>query len=185
MRKKKKKTDQFQIPLMHAFRDAFDAGDSKKKINERVAGEKVIAGRGSLKRRGANETILKRDLSIDLASLVNTIDLDSTEDLSDFDYVRKSVLNFGLYDVAHMTSDERRIDNIATDLVNALIQHEPRINAQTVNVERDHEFDETNQKMRYEISAEMLSKPLDIPLEFVAEVDIGSGKVHLSKLATS
>ncbi len=185
MRKKKEKTDQFQIPLMHAFRDAFDAGDAKKKIDERVGGEKVLSGRGSLKRRGANEAILKRDLSIDLSSLVNTIDLDSIEDLSGLDYVKKSVLNFGLYDVAHLTSDERGTDNIAADLINALLQHEPRLNSETLSVERSKVFDETNQKMRYQISAEMLSKPLDIPIEFVAEVDVGSGKVQLSKLAPS
>lgn len=170
---------------MHAFRDAFDAKDSKRKIVERVAGEKVISGRGSLKRRGASETILKRDLAIDLTSLVNTVDLGSAIDLTDLEFVSNSVLNFGLYDVAHLTSDEMAVNGIAADLLNALIQHEPRINKETLQVERSKEFDETNQKMRYEISAEMLSKPLDIPLEFVAEVDVASGKVHLSQLTAN
>jgi len=170
---------------MHAFRDAFASKDAKRKITERVGGEKVLSGRGSLKRRGANESILKRDLAIDLSSLVNTIDLSSSVDLSDFDYVSKSVLNFGLYDVAHLTSDEMAVGEIASDLINALIHHEPRINRETLSVVRSTEFDETNQKMRYEISAEMLSKPLDIPLEFIAEVDIASGKVQLSQLTAN
>ena len=185
MRKKNKGSDQFQIPLMHAFRDAFDAKDSKRRIDNRVGGEKVLSGRGSLKRRGASESILKHDLAIDLSSLVNTIDLGSAIDLEDFEFVSKSVLNFGLYDVSHLTSDEMAVNEIATDLVNALIQHEPRINKETLSVERSDQFDETNQKMRYEISAEMLSKPLDIPLEFVAEVDVASGKVHLSQLTAN
>lgn len=183
MRKKKKKTDHFQIPLMHAFRDAFDAGDAKKVIDQRMAGEKVLSGRGSMKRRGATETILKRDLAIDLTSLVNTIDLNSAVDLSGLDHVKNSVLNYGLYDVAHLTSDERGVGQIATDLINALIQHEPRINRETLTVTRSDQFDEANQKMRYEISAELINKPLDIPLEFVAEIEVASGKVQLSQLS--
>jgi type VI secretion system protein ImpF len=185
MRKKNKSSDQFQVPLMHAFRDAFDAKDSKRKIDNRVGGEKVLSGRGSLKRRGASESILKRDLAIDLSSLVNTVDLGSAVDLTDFEFVSNSVLNFGLYDVSHLTSEEMAVSEIATDLVNALIQHEPRLNKETLTVERSDQFDETNQKMRYEISAEMLSKPLDIPLEFVAEVDVASGKIHLSQLTAN
>lgn len=168
---------------MHAFRDAFEAGDASKKLNQRVGGEKVISGRGSLKRRGADESILRKDLAVDLLSLVNTIDLGSAVDLEKFDYVSKSVLNFGLYDVSHLTSQEKAVEEIASDLMTALLQHEPRLNPETLNVERSAIFDESNQKMRYEISAEMLSKPLDIPIEFVAEVDVGSGKVQISQLA--
>ncbi len=167
---------------MHAFRDAFAAGDAAKKISKRVGGERVISGRGSLKRRGANETVLRQDLATDLSSLVNTIGLGSIVDLSDMDYVNKSILNFGLYDISHLTSQEKAVEEIGSDLMTALLQHEPRLNPDTLSVEKSAVFDESNQKMRYEISAEMLSKPLDIPIEFIAEVDVGSGKVQLSQL---
>jgi type VI secretion system protein ImpF len=185
MRKKNKGSEQFQIPLMHAFRSAFDAKDSKRKIDNRVGGEKVLSGRGSLKRRGASESILKRDLAIDLSSLVNTVDLGSTVDLTDFEFVSKSVLNFGLYDISHLTSEEMAVSEIATDLVNALIQHEPRLNKETLTVVRSENFDEATQKMRYDISAEIINKPLDIPLEFVAEVDVASGKIQLSQITAN
>ena len=132
MRKRDANSDRFQIPVMFAFRDAFDAGDARKRIEERKGGEKVISGRGSLKRRGADETLLKRNLAVDLLSLVNTIDLASAIDLSDFEHVGRSVLNFGLYDVAHLTSEEMGVDAIARDLSAALIQHEPRLNSDTL-----------------------------------------------------
>jgi len=57
MRKRNGNADRFQIPVMFAFRDAFDAKDARKRIEERRGGEKVISGRGSLKRRGADETV--------------------------------------------------------------------------------------------------------------------------------
>jgi len=56
----------FQIPLMLAFREAFQAGDAAKRIEERVGGERVLSQRGSLRRRGGDEVLLKRDLAVDL-----------------------------------------------------------------------------------------------------------------------
>jgi type VI secretion system protein ImpF len=185
MRKRDGNADRFQIPVMFAFRDAFDAKDARKRIEERRNGEKVISGRGSLKRRGADETILKRNLAVDLLALVNTIDLASAIDLGDFEHVGRSVLNFGLYDIAHLSSEETGVDAIARDLSAALLQHEPRLNTETLQVVRDQDFDDVNQRIRFTVSAEMACKPLDVPIEFVAEIDVGSGKVQLTRLPVS
>ena len=182
MRKRDGNSDRFQVPVMFAFRDAFDAKDARKRIEERRDGEKVISGRGSLKRRGADETVLKRNLAVDLLALVNTIDLASAVGLDDFEHVGRSILNFGLYDVAHLTSEEVGVDSVARNLSAALIDHEPRLNPDTLNVVREQEFDEVDQRIRFTVSAEMSCTPLDIPIEFVAEIDIGSGKIQLTRL---
>lgn len=182
MRKKDGNSDRFQIPVMFAFRDAFDAKDARKRIEERRDGEKVISGRGSLKRRGADETVLKRNLAVDLLALVNTIDLASAIDLEEFEHVGRSVLNFGLYDIAHLTSEEIGVETVARDLSAALLNHEPRLDPESLQVVRDREIDEVNQRIRFTVSAEMSCTPLDIPIEFVAEIDIGSGKVQLTRL---
>jgi type VI secretion system protein ImpF len=174
--------EHFQIPLMFAFRDAFEEGDAKKRIEERVGGERVISGRGSLKRRGADETLLKRNLALDLLSLVNTIDLASAVDISDFDYVGRSVLNFGLSDVSRLTSQEIGVEEIAVNLKAALLSHEPRLRSDTLRVEKDVEGDDIEQRIRFTVSAEMACKPLDVPMEFAAEVEVGSGKVRLTRL---
>lgn len=185
MRKKGGSADRFQIPLMFAFRDSFEAHDSKKRIEERIDGERVLSGRVSLKRRGADELSLKHDLGLDLLALMNTIDLGSAIDLTGMDQVSSSVLNYGLYDISHLTSEEAGVDSIARDLAAALIQHEPRLNSETLNVERSADFDEVNQRIRFTVSCEMACKPLDVPIEFVAEIDVGSGKVQLTRLPVS
>src|SRR6185312_9589876 len=87
MRDQDSKAPSFQVPLMLAFREAFREGDASKRIEERLAGERVVSARGSLKRRGADEVLLRRDLATDLLSLVNTIDLSSAEDISELEYV--------------------------------------------------------------------------------------------------
>lgn len=178
---RRKKAEHLQIPLMFAFRDAFREGDARKKLDNRVAGERVLSERGA-KRRGADEQILRENLALDLMSLVNTIDLASAEDIDDLDYVSRSVLNFGLYDISHLTSEEIGVKEIGQNLLAALLQHEPRLNPDTLTIERDEAFDDVNQRMRFNVSGEMACRPFDVPIEFVAEVDVGSGKIQLTRL---
>lgn len=182
----KNSADHFQVPLMFAFRDAFEKGDAKERIDVRAGGERVMSARGSLKRRGADEALLRRNLAIDLLSLVNTIDLGSAIELDGFEHVGRSILNFGLYDVNHLVSDEAGVNDIGRNLTAALLQYEPRLYEDSLRVERQAvEFDDVNHRIRFSVSAEMACRPFDIPVEFVAEVDVGSGKLHLTRLPTA
>lgn len=171
---------QFQAPLMSAFRESFQAHDSRRREVRTVEGERVIAGRQS-QRRG-DENALKRDLATDLVGLLNTTDLGSVIDLGPFPFVRDSILNYGIYDVAHLVSEEVGVDSIRDDLAAALKQFEPRLDAQTLVIERSDVNDDVNQRVRFSVSAEMFCTPANLPVDFVAEVEIGSGKVLLSRL---
>ena len=90
MRKARDDT-QYQAPLMSAFREAFEARDAKDNSVRIVDGERVIEGRHSRQRRG-DEPALKRDLSIELVALLNTINLASAVELDELGYVRDSIL---------------------------------------------------------------------------------------------
>lgn len=176
------KKERIQIPLMFAFREAFEKGDASVQEDVRIDGERVIADRGSLRRRGAEEARLKRDLGIDLAALVDTVALQSAEDLSAFPRIRKSILNYGIQDLTGVTVGSEAVDEIGENLKSALLQHEPRLNAATLTVERTKDEDEANERVRYRVRAEMICKPLDVPIEFVAEIDAASGKVVVPRL---
>jgi len=172
-----------QVPLMYAFRDAASARDARRE--ERVVDEteaRVLTERGSIRRRGANETELKRNLDIDLTNLVNTVCLGSVIDLEAHPHVQRSVLNFGVRDISHLTSESVSTADLATNLREALIHHEPRLIPESLEVSLRSEMDEVNQRIAFEVTAEMACRPVDIPLEFVAEIDVGSGKVRLSNL---
>ena len=167
---------------MFAFRDAFSRGDAGKRLDTRVGGERVIAERGSLRRRGAEEALVKENFSLDLLSLVNTINLAAAVDLTGLDYVEKSVLNFGLADITHLTSEDAALSTVGDQLIAALVEHEPRLHRDAMRIERSDVFDEVNQRIRFVVSGELACRPLDIPIEFVAEVDVGSGNVALTRL---
>src|ERR1700681_4133373 len=94
-------------PLMYVFRAAHDAKDAKKKVDIRnEAGERVIAGRRLRARQVVTEIVLRREVARDLDALLNTIAMESTVDMTEVPFARKSILNFGLPDVTKRTIDE-------------------------------------------------------------------------------
>lgn len=102
-------------PLMHVFRTAHEAKDAKRIIDQRnEAGERVIAGRRLRARQIITESMLRREVSRDLDALLNTVALDATVDMENAPQVRKSILNFGLSDIALHTIDENGVEQIPT-----------------------------------------------------------------------
>jgi type VI secretion system protein ImpF len=182
MRSPDKQRDHFQIPVMFAFRDAFAKRDANTREDTRIDGERVISARGSLRRRAADEIALKHDLSVDLEHLLDTINLESVVDLDGFDYVKRSVLNYGIYDITHLTVGQTAIARIEDDLRGALLHHEPRLDPQSISIERVEIVDDVQQRVRFTVFANMIFRPLDVPIEFVAELDVSAAKLVLPSL---
>jgi type VI secretion system protein ImpF len=183
MRSPDKPRDHFQIPVMFAFRDAFAKRDANRREDNRVDGERVISTRGSLRRRAADEIALKHDLSIDLEHLLDTVNLESVVDLDGLDYVKRSVLNYGIYDITHLTVGQTAIAGIEEDLRGALLSHEPRLDPQSISIERAELIDDDmRQRVRFRVFANMIFRPLDVPIEFVAELDVAVAKLVLPSL---
>ena len=169
-----------QVPLLYAFREAAEAKDSRKAdIRYEEDGARVVSKRASMRQRGTNESMLKRNLNIDLEHLANTINLGSVIDLDDYPAIRRSVLNFGIDDLTHLTTDSSDLLMLGEALRAALIAHEPRLVPETLSVEQHSGDVENAQRISFFTHAEMKCRPVDIPLEFVAEIDVGSGKVDL------
>lgn len=169
---------------MYAFRGAYEARDAKSKIDLRDdSGERVIAARRVAARTAITERMLRREVAHDLESLMNTIALESTLDLRGKDHVRKSVLNFGLPDIGHRTIDEIASNNdVGAEIEAALRQFEPRLIANTIQVSRDNTLDAAELKIRFMVRADLLCEPMNVPVEFVADVELDSGKVMISRL---
>ena len=173
-------------PLMYAFRAAHDAKDARKKLDLRdeESGERIISGRRGPTRAAITEPLLRRELAQDLTILMNTVNLDSSEELGDFDHVRKSILNFGLPDIVHRSLDEGSVDDITDEIETALTSYEPRLVANTIHVSRDYEAgtDGADLKLRFMVRAEMFCDPLNVPVEFIADVELDTGKISVNRL---
>jgi type VI secretion system protein ImpF len=169
-------------PLMHVFRAAHEAKDAKKRLDIRnEAGERIIASRRLRPRHVITEAALRVEVSRDLEALLNTIALESTIDMTETPYARKSILNFGIPDIADRTIDEARVDNIPAEIRTAIIQYEPRLAAASLQVERDTSIDPAQLKVRFVVRADLTCDPVHVPVEFVADV-IDTGKILVNRL---
>jgi type VI secretion system protein ImpF len=166
---------------MQAFRSAFRERDSAKSLDIRTdSEERVIAGRRSSPRNAISEAVLREELSNDLASLLNTVNLDSIQSLDGLEDVRKSILNFGIADLTAISSDESAVEKIGDWLRDVLERYEPRLIRGSLIVSKDAEIDEESGRVRFHINAEMHSNPVDTPIEFIADIETNSGKMRLS-----
>jgi type VI secretion system protein ImpF len=166
---------------MFAFREAHRERDAQKTIAQRDAGgERVIAGRRA-GARAISEAELRREVIGDLEALLNTISLDSALDIERNEPLRGSILNFGCPDLARRSVDAVAIAAIAGEIKDAITRYEPRLVASTIRVRHDVAKDEADLKVRYVITADLSCDPLDLAVEFVADVSCDSGKVAVGR----
>lgn len=179
---KQKAGQQNQVSLMHVFREAARQKDAEKADNTVTDGERQLSTRAKQRRLGADQTSLRAHLNEDLSNLMHTIRLEAAMDLDQHKYVGKSVLNFGMDDMANMSANIHNRGALELRLRKALLDHEPRLIRESVQVTMRDDDHEMTQKIAFHIEAEMAANPVDVPLEFTAEIDVGSGNVQMANL---
>jgi type VI secretion system protein ImpF len=166
--------------LLHVFRTAHAAGDARRKMDLRdEAGERVIPGRRATGRAPITEAALRREVGRDLENLLNTVQLSSTLDLSAFEEVQHSVINYGIPDIVHRSFDEFSVSDIKDEVRQALQDFEPRMVPGSIEVARDAVADPAALKVRFSIRADLFCEPVNTSAEFVADVDVGAGKIAI------
>jgi len=108
--------------------------------------------------------------------------LSSSLDLSATEAVRRSILNYGLPDTGHRTSDDGSLEEIKAEIVDALRLYEPRLLAETIQIERAQAADAGTPKVGFRIHADLLCNPAPIPVELVAELELDTGKITVGKI---
>ncbi len=170
------------MSLMHVFREAAEHKDSRDPGRHYSDGERDLTTRSQKRREGASDAALRRDLARDVASLMNTIRLDTVCDLDDAPYVRDSVVNFGFQDLESLWKSHMTMTEVANAIRAALIRNEPRLRPQTLEVRIKEEDPTPDQRVTFEIFGEMISSPTDISMEFLAEVDPSLGKIQMKRM---
>ena len=174
--------EDFQVPLLNVFRSAAMDRDSQAKEDSAGDDDTTISRRQIERREGASLDRLQSFFMIDLGNLLGTVHLEATEDLSQYPGVRKSILNYGVQDVTSLTIGSGTSEEIRKKLKDSLLDHEPRLIPESVVVRARTGSEAENQSMAFEIEAVLAARPVDVPLEFVAEIDTGEGKVIMSEL---
>jgi type VI secretion system protein ImpF len=169
-------------PLMHVFRAAHEAKDARKRSDTGVvAGDQMVAGRRLRARQVVTESVLRREVARDLDALLNTVAIESTIDLEKAEYARKSILNFGLPDIANRTIDEVRVRKVPEEIRTAILNFEPRLAPASLQVERDMSVDADELRVRFIVRADLVCDPVHVPIEFIADVT-ETGKIVVNRL---
>ncbi len=178
--KKSLKHDRFVPPIMQAFRAAFKERDAQKDVQTKTeAGDRIISGRRATPRNIVNEALLREQLAEDLATLLNTVNLASAENLEDLEEIQCSVLNFGIDDLTSISADSADAQKLGPRLRQILQHHEDRFVKDSVKLSVEPVTIESSARIAIHINAEMFASPADLPVEFLADVEPYSGKVRL------
>ncbi len=177
-----KKSDRLAPPLMYAFRAAHEKRDARQSLDLRdEAGERVIATRRVTTRATISDAVLRREVTHDILDLFNTTNFNAAEDLSDTPEVRRSILNYGFPDLSWRTIDENGLVEIARELESSLGDFEPRLARGSIKASRDYSVGDGELRLRFIVKAELRAHPVNMPIEFVAEIELESGKIKLDR----
>lgn len=119
---------------------------------------------------------LREGVIRDLAWLFNSANLASTEDLSEYPDVERSVLNYGLPDLAGKAVSGVDVAELERMLKQIIQDFEPRILANTLNIHvvADDSAMSAN-ALSFDIEGEMWAQPTPLRLFLRTEVDLESG----------
>ena len=120
----------------------------------------------------------------DLASLMNTIRLGSSEDLSAYPEVERSVINFGMPAFAGETASMLDVNDLESSIRTAILRFEPRILAHSLQVEAvaSENVLGWHNVVSVRISAQVWAQPVPLELLLRTEVDLETGQVALSEV---
>lgn len=129
-----------------------------------------------LSMRRLREAVLR-----DLAWLLNTGQLETTEDLEEYPEVAKSVLNFGMPDITGMSFAGTDTVSLEKTVRDSIINFEPRIspNSVRVTVVKDDQKMSRN-SMVFSIEGQLWAEPTPITLYLKTEVDLETGNISVA-----
>lgn len=125
---------------------------------------------------------LREIIQRDLVWLLNTSDNASTIDASRFPNAAKSVLNFGIREVAGDYSTKERAELIRRSITEAIRNYEPRIHPGSIDVRLRVGQDSSQSHITYDIRADMWAQPMPVELYLRSEVDVTTGQLDLHRV---
>ncbi len=121
--------------------------------------------------------IVQRDLSF----LLNTNSAETWIDVARYPLAAKSVLNYGVREVAGDFSSEGRTSIIRKSILNAIENYEPRIRKGSAHVDLRTENVTNHTVISFDIRADMWAEPIPIHLYLRSTVDVTTGEVSLER----
>jgi len=125
---------------------------------------------------------LREIVQRDLSWLLNTSDNSALIDAKRFPNVARSVLNYGIREVAGDYSTVERAEMIRRSIAEAIRAYEPRLHSGSVDVRLRSEDASGTTLVSYDIVADMWAQPVPMELYLRSEVDVTTGQTDLKRM---
>jgi type VI secretion system protein ImpF len=133
-------------------------------------------------KRILNLTQLRASVLRDISWLLNTVHLQSTQDLSRWPQVASSTVNFGIPDLAGSVATGRNTLALERAVKQAVLDFEPRILADTLKVTVRIEPEQMNRHaMLFIIEGKLWAQPIPLSLYLKTELDLETGTVTVAE----
>jgi len=121
---------------------------------------------------------LKQSVLRDLEWLLNTEQLPTTVDLTDYPEVQRSVINYGRPALSGKAGSTVDLKQLQRQIHQAIIDFEPRILADSLSIRINFD-DEVHSRnaLSFEIEGQLWAQPLPLNLFLRTDVDLESGTV--------
>jgi type VI secretion system protein ImpF len=116
----------------------------------------------------------------DLAYLFNTTHLKAMQGLDDYPEVARSVVNFGMPDMAGRTTSGVDATMLEQSIRRAILDFEPRLVSRSLRVRLAVDEKQMNHNaMSFDIEAELWAQPLPLRLFLRTAIDLESGTIDV------
>jgi type VI secretion system protein ImpF len=116
---------------------------------------------------------LRQAVLRDLAFLLNTTNLDTLDDLSDFPLTQQSTLNYGIPGLAGLLESSSHARSLEEKLADAIRNYEPRIRGDTIRVRARGATENGGMRaLVFEIAGELWAQPVPIQLFVETKIDV-------------
>lgn len=114
---------------------------------------------------------LRQAVMRDIAWLLNTTNLATTDDLDGLPLIVKSTINYGVPGLAGLINTSSRLHSIESGIAEAIRTFEPRIRPDTLEVrQRENGRDQASPAISFEIEGELWAQP--VPEQLFLETSI-------------
>jgi len=124
---------------------------------------------------------LRKSVIRDLAWLLNTGNLEARQNLERYPEATHSVVNYGMPDIAGITTGDLEIDAVEQAVKQAIIDFEPRILRNTLAIKMvvDQQAMNANSVV-FEIEGELWAQPVPLRVYLKTELDLETGDVQIA-----
>jgi type VI secretion system protein ImpF len=149
---------------------------------DRLTDENPQSGVESRDQRMISWQRLREVVRRDLASLLNCVHMEATQDLSAWPLVARSTLNYGLPETTGIPVANIDAEGMQKRVRQAILDFEPRLvrSKLTVTVEKDTELMSRN-SLVFIIEGEMWARPVPQSISVRTEFDLETGSVRVEE----